>query len=71
MSSNAPGDEACEQPPDLHEKVKRYKASSAAGGFQAIWQSLRHTIGEMGLYRSVKSLLLVNQKRGFDCPGCA
>ena len=45
MSSNAPGDEACEQPPDLHEKVKRYKASSAAGGFQAIWQSLRHTIG--------------------------
>ena len=71
MSSNAPGDEAFEQPPDLHEKVKRYKASSAAGGFQAIWQSLRHTLGEMGLYRSVKSLLLVNQKRGFDCPGCA
>src|ERR671939_194220 len=28
-------------------------------------------VGEMGVRRSLKTLLAVNQKNGFDCPGCA
>jgi molybdopterin-dependent oxidoreductase alpha subunit len=50
----------------------RIKASSrVAGGIPAIISTVKHAWSEMGARRSLKTLLAVNQKSGFDCPGCA
>ena len=44
--------------------------STCAGGIPAILTSLKHTTNEMGVTRGARALLRVNQKQGFDCPGC-
>src|SRR3546814_10772180 len=44
---------------------------SSAAGLPAVLASTRHARREMGLRRSLTSLLKVNQPDGFDCPGCA
>ena len=31
----------------------------------------KHAITKMGIINSIKTLKMVNQKEGFDCPGCA
>ncbi|MFE3523862.1 FdhF/YdeP family oxidoreductase [Streptomyces sp. NPDC059161] len=43
----------------------------AAAGLPAIGHTLRMAQEQMGLRRTVQTLLKVNQKDGFDCPGCA
>jgi anaerobic selenocysteine-containing dehydrogenase len=45
--------------------------SEVAGGVTAVLVSLKHAWREMGAARSLKTLLKLNQKDGFDCPGCA
>jgi len=42
-----------------------------AGGPEAVIATIRHAVAEMGAVRSIKILSRVNQKGGFDCPGCA
>ncbi|MEV6958494.1 FdhF/YdeP family oxidoreductase [Streptomyces sp. NPDC051207] len=42
-----------------------------AVGFRAIRNSLRMAQQQMGAKRTALTLLRVNQKDGFDCPGCA
>ncbi|MGW7212112.1 FdhF/YdeP family oxidoreductase [Streptomyces collinus] len=42
-----------------------------AAGLPAVTSSLRHAHAQMGARRSLLTLLSVNQKSGFDCPGCA
>ncbi|HSF08449.1 MAG TPA: molybdopterin-dependent oxidoreductase, partial [Nitrospirales bacterium] len=44
--------------------------SRSAGGIPAILTSLKHTAHELGFLRGGQALLKVNQKQGFDCPGC-
>ena len=44
---------------------------TAAAGPEAVISSARHGVREMGLVRSMRALRRVNQKGGFDCPGCA
>ncbi|HEX8291097.1 MAG TPA: molybdopterin-dependent oxidoreductase, partial [Pyrinomonadaceae bacterium] len=46
-------------------------ASETSGGLGAVWSSMKHASREMGLWRGTRTLLRVNQKDGFDCPGCA
>ncbi|GAA0458546.1 FdhF/YdeP family oxidoreductase [Streptomyces sp. NPDC046215] len=43
----------------------------AAAGLPAIAHSLRAAQQQMGVRRTALTLLKVNQKDGFDCPGCA
>ncbi|WP_329465753.1 FdhF/YdeP family oxidoreductase [Streptomyces sp. NBC_01431] len=43
----------------------------AAAGLPAIGHTLRMAQEQMGLRRTAQTLLKVNQKDGFDCPGCA
>ncbi|MEU6441052.1 FdhF/YdeP family oxidoreductase [Streptomyces sp. NPDC047046] len=43
----------------------------AAAGLPAVGHSLRIARQQMGLRRTALTLLRVNQKDGFDCPGCA
>lgn len=42
-----------------------------AVGLPAVINSLRLSFDQMGPLRSAQTLLQVNQKKGFDCPGCA
>lgn len=46
-------------------------AQHAAAGLPAVAHSLRIAQQQMGVRRTARTLLKVNQKNGFDCPGCA
>lgn len=62
----------CVQPPlENFSKTKISKAKESAGGIPAVWSSMKHSWQNMGSVRTAKTLLKVNQKKGFDCPGCA
>jgi len=50
-------------------KVANY--TRPAGGLGAITSTLRFTLREMGPIRGTRTLLRINQVKGFDCPGCA
>ncbi|MBX9425845.1 MULTISPECIES: FdhF/YdeP family oxidoreductase [Streptomyces] len=43
----------------------------SAAGLPAIGHTLRMAQEQMGTVRTARTLLKVNQKDGFDCPGCA
>ncbi len=42
-----------------------------AAGLAAVRSTLRHGVDQMGVVRTARTLLRVNQPTGFDCPGCA
>src|ERR1700742_311949 len=42
-----------------------------AAGLRAVVASVQHAHAQMGTARSIATLRLLNQKAGFDCPGCA
>ena len=42
-----------------------------AAGLPAVKVALDHAMKEMGLKKSIETLSKLNQKEGFDCPGCA
>ena len=42
-----------------------------AAGVPAVLVSLRRGLAEMGPVRTVEALARINQRHGFDCPGCA
>ena len=45
--------------------------SQAAAGITAVAVSMRHSIAQMGVARTARTLLKLNQVDGFDCQGCA
>ncbi len=45
--------------------------SKVAGGAAAALAAARVAFREMGVVRGTRTLLLLNQKEGVDCPGCA
>lgn len=42
-----------------------------AAGLPAIFATMKHSLGEMGVVRTMKTLSTMNQKGGFDCQSCA
>ena len=44
---------------------------TVAAGVPAVLVSLRRSLTQMGAVRTVRTLAKVNQRDGFDCPGCA
>ncbi|MES1210241.1 MAG: hypothetical protein ABUS79_30250, partial [Pseudomonadota bacterium] len=42
-----------------------------AAGFTSIWETVHRGVHYMGVKRSLRTLLKVNQKDGFDCPSFA
>ena len=42
-----------------------------AAGLKAVFVSLRRGLASMGPWRTATTLLKLNQRKGFDCPGCA
>lgn len=53
------------------ELVQIKPISKVAGGIPSIIATTKTAWTEMGMVRGVRTLLKVNQKDGFDCPGCA
>ena len=64
------GDFSPETPAD-DLKLKITKPKKSAAGIPAALSSMRHGVKKMGLVKTVKTLTMVNQQNGFDCPGCA
>ena len=57
---------------DIDEsKVRHSGTKRTAVGVPAVLHALQIANDQMGVARSVQALLRVNQKDGFDCPGCA
>ncbi len=42
-----------------------------SAGMLGIKEALRHSVKEMGIMRSMRALLEMNQEKGFRCPSCA
>ncbi len=47
------------------------RPKTSAAGVPAVLVALRHSLTQMGAVRTVTTLAKVNQRDGFDCPGCA
>lgn len=45
--------------------------ATAAAGLPSVLSTFRHIRAETGVMRGAKALLQMNQRGGFDCPGCA
>jgi molybdopterin-dependent oxidoreductase alpha subunit len=56
---------------DTDDDARVGRRHRTAAGLAAIWETTRHGAREMGVPRSLRTLLALNQKDGFDCPGCA
>ncbi|QZT55238.1 FdhF/YdeP family oxidoreductase [Mycolicibacterium austroafricanum] len=46
-------------------------AKAEAAGVKAVMVSMRRALQQMGPVRTVAALVRLNQRHGFDCPGCA
>lgn len=51
--------------------IKLTKVPQTAAGIPAVTSALKHVFGAMDMVRGWKALLALNQKSGYDCPGCA
>ncbi len=58
-------------PPEAFGDLKLTPPKEKAAGIPAITSSLRHVQEEMGVIAGLRALNRMNQKGGFDCPGCA
>ncbi|MCX5396393.1 FdhF/YdeP family oxidoreductase [Streptomyces sp. NBC_00102] len=65
MATKPPTGDPVQDAPQVRE------AQHAAAGLPAVAHSLLMAQQQMGLGRTARTLLKVNQKNGFDCPGCA
>lgn len=59
------------QPPKEFNEISLTDPKEYAAGIPAIISSLKFIKNEVGVGRGVKLLKNMNQKGGFDCPGCA
>ncbi|MFW5899238.1 MAG: FdhF/YdeP family oxidoreductase, partial [Jiangellaceae bacterium] len=53
------------------EDVRTTKPKSTAAGIPGVVHGLADVLEQSGVRRGVRTLRLVNQHNGFDCPGCA
>ncbi len=58
-------------PPVTLTGLKLGKMKEVAAGMPAVTSSFKHIKEEIGLFKGLKVLQQVNQRKGFDCPGCA
>ena len=59
------------EPPPEHRPPETGRRHTSAGGLTSIWETVHRGARDMGVKRSLKTLLALNQKDGFDCPSCA
>tara|TARA_R110001632_G_scaffold68401_7_gene160335 strand:+ start:6516 stop:8810 length:2295 start_codon:yes stop_codon:yes gene_type:complete len=59
------------QPPEKLTGIEFKEIPSSSVGFKAIKSAITHIKDEVGLIKGIGLLAKLNQKDGFDCPGCA
>ena len=59
------------QPPETLSPMTISKPKEVAAGPASVLTAARRAFDEMGVFRSLKVLGKLNQRDGFDCPGCA
>ena len=59
------------QSPEKLTGIEQKKIPLSAVGFPAIKSAISHVKEEVGLVKGIGLLAKLNQKNGFDCPGCA
>lgn len=59
------------QPPAQRLPVRVKKPKTSSAGLPAVQSALGHAFGYMRPGQALKTMFKVNQKGGFDCPGCA
>ncbi len=69
--SNLPKDKIHYIEPEKFSDLKLKDPSDYAAGMKGVSVALDHAIKEMGVKRAMETLAKMNQKNGFDCPGCA
>jgi hypothetical protein len=69
-ASLAHGVPGAQPPPEAQGPEVVHRHTSAAGLY-SIYETVKRGSREMGVKRSLRTLLNVNQKDGFDCPSCA
>ncbi|NHF59189.1 FdhF/YdeP family oxidoreductase [Flavobacteriaceae bacterium TP-CH-4] len=52
-------------------KIRIEEPMTHSAGPLGVKEALRHSFKEMGVLRSMRALLEMNQEDGFDCPSCA
>lgn len=57
--------------PEEFTGIKLTAPKKVAAGMGAVLSSVQHVFGEMDVKRGLKALAQLNQKDGYDCPGCA
>ncbi|HEV7976660.1 FdhF/YdeP family oxidoreductase [Amycolatopsis sp.] len=65
MTRNAPQDDIDES------RIQVGKPKGWAAGIPGVATSLVRGVEQMGTGRTIRTLRLLNQREGFDCPGCA
>ena len=65
MNRKAPSEDPAQDAPEVGAPQQK------AAGLPAIGHAMRTAQRQMGLRRTALTLLRVNQRSGFDCPGCA
>ena len=58
-------------PPEEFAELKRTERKDKAAGIPALIQATKHLSEELGVLKGIQVLSKMNQKQGFDCPGCA
>jgi len=59
------------QPKESGDALTQKPIKKKSSGMKAVAMSAKYAIGEAGLLRGTLPMLQINQKDGFDCPGCA
>lgn len=59
------------QPPEKFTGIKETQIPKSAVGFKAVKSALTFIKDEVGIIKGIGLLAKINQKDGFDCPGCA
>lgn len=58
-------------PPEKFADLKLTTPKEKAAGVPAVMVAMKHLSEELGVWQGIQLLNKMNQKGGFDCPGCA
>src|SRR5437870_13520943 len=67
-SENSPRD--VQPVPPIEVDARLSSPAASAGGVPAVAEAFSVTLKQAGVRRGVSALRMLNQKDGFDCPGC-
>ncbi|MBA3692344.1 MAG: hypothetical protein H0W77_02720, partial [Acidobacteria bacterium] len=65
------GNSISAETPEEFTGLRVTEPEHVAAGLPAIFSTMKHALGEMGVIRTLRTLKTMNQKDGFDCQSCA